>query len=142
MITPFLHLRIDENPLPWERTRGEGRRRFNSERFRNWKEAVALYARAAANEQGLDYILTGQLGVVVNFYRADRRGVDIDNLIKGVLDSLQGVIFENDNQIVGVLATLQKGFKSRPGLDMYILPYHSFETIIDPVQAHLLAIED
>ena len=55
--------------------------------------------------------LTGDLFIVIVFsFKKAKTGqlryphYDIDNLVKSYLDATQGVLFENDNQIVGMQA--------------------------------------
>ena len=48
---------------------------------------------------GLVKPLTGRIGVSIELYRKDRRAYDVDNYAKSVLDSLTGVLFEDDGQV-------------------------------------------
>ena len=48
--------------------------------------------------------LTEPLSVQMYFYRDTRRRVDLDNLVKSVLDAMQGVVFVDDYQIVRIYA--------------------------------------
>jgi Holliday junction resolvase RusA-like endonuclease len=48
--------------------------------------------------------LTEPLSVQMYFYRDTRRRVDLDNLIKSVLDAMQGLVFVDDYQIVRISA--------------------------------------
>lgn len=34
------------------------------------------------------------------FYRSDKRRLDLDNLLKGLLDALKGCLFEDDSQVI------------------------------------------
>ena len=43
--------------------------------------------------------LVGPVAVTVRAYRPQRRG-DLDNTLKALLDSVQGLLYENDSQIV------------------------------------------
>jgi len=44
--------------------------------------------------------MSGPLSIELVFYRENRRRADFDNLCKGVVDSLQGIVLFDDNQIV------------------------------------------
>lgn len=62
-----------------------------------WRGAVATAVGLAWN-QGC---LTGELkAVVVNFYGTPRPTLDLDNLSKPILDTMQRIVYNNDRQIV------------------------------------------
>ena len=65
-----------------------------------YKTQVAWIARAAGAQ-----LMDGTLSLSVDVYRAQRRG-DLDNFLKILSDSLQGIIYENDSQIVEIHARL------------------------------------
>lgn len=60
--------------------------------------------------------LTGDLKVWLTFYRPRKRG-DLDNLIKIVLDSLEGAAYNNDSQIAVIEA---KRVDGRQPSEVYI----------------------
>lgn len=60
-------------------------------------------AAQSAKTQGIDSPLTGDLSIAIQVYRPLKSG-DLDNRLKVVLDSLQGVAYENDSQIVEIRA--------------------------------------
>lgn len=45
-------------------------------------------------------IITGEVSMSVTFYFKDRRGLDIDGAIKGLLDCMTGLCYTDDRQIV------------------------------------------
>lgn len=51
---------------------------------------------------------TVKLQVIIRVYPATRREEDVDNRIKPLLDALEGVIYENDNQIKYLNVTLME----------------------------------
>ena len=63
----------------------------------------------------------GDLSVTLRFYRANRIRCDIDNLIKSVADSLNGVIWDDDDQIVELHATKNYD-KDRPRVEITVEP--------------------
>ena len=91
---------IDCNPLPKERPRTIRRRgksiTFTPKRTKEYEAYVALLARQAMGSREPE---KGLVAVRFVCYRA-RRNADLDNIAKGIGDSLQGVVFKNDNQIV------------------------------------------
>jgi Holliday junction resolvase RusA-like endonuclease len=49
-------------------------------------------------------MIEGPIKVVVHFFIMGTRSIDLDNLLKSLLDNLEGVVFENDSQIVEIVA--------------------------------------
>ena len=62
-----------------------------------WQNEVAW---AAKQEMIGDDMLTGELYVSMTFMLPDRRKRDLDNLSKGVLDAMNGIVFEDDRHVV------------------------------------------
>jgi crossover junction endodeoxyribonuclease RusA len=87
-----------ELPLPpsanryWRNFQG---RTVKSQEARNYQAQVGWLAKVA----GLSEPLDGDISVSLRVYRQQRRG-DLDNRIKVILDSLQGIAYEDDNQVV------------------------------------------
>src|SRR5438270_9331104 len=62
-----------------------------------WRSAVA----GAAGAQWLNPPLKQELkAVIINFYAGAGPTLDVDNLSKPILDSLQTIVYDNDRQIV------------------------------------------
>lgn len=79
----------------WRNCRGV---MVKSEAARQYALDVAVLARAARVRP-----LEGDVKVIMAVYRQRKAG-DLDNKIKIVLDSLQGLAFENDSQVVKIEA--------------------------------------
>ena len=82
------------DPVPWERTEGNGKRRFTAARTRRQKQLVAAAARIAGAVP-----LDGSARLTVHAFRATRRRCDWDNLGKLVSDALNGVCWHDDSQV-------------------------------------------
>lgn len=80
----------------------------------DWQSAIAQTARISYNGDPIQ----SELYVKLTFYvKVDR--ADLDNLTKAVLDAMQGIIYENDKQIMRLFIT--KIPKSdRTGVDIKI----------------------
>ncbi len=64
-----------------------------------YKKEVAYLARS----QGVEMVGDGALSVTIHVYRPRRSG-DLDNRQKAVLDSLNGILWRDDEQIVAIHA--------------------------------------
>lgn len=73
-------------------------RLIKSPEARKYHQRVALEARTQGARP-----LAGPLCVTVVAYRPRRAG-DLDNVLKGALDALKGIVFEDDKQIVEIHA--------------------------------------
>ena len=94
-----------------------GRRRFLTKAAKENKEALAWEVRT----QFKGMPTTALLSVTLAFYWPDRRRRDIDN-IKTLLDTLSGIVWEDDSQIVQIHIT--KGYdKENPRLEMEVDKY-------------------
>ena len=58
-----------------------------------------------AKLQWKDEILTGDIRLTIRLYFGTKRKVDWDNFHKLSMDALEGIVFENDSQIVEVLVS-------------------------------------
>ena len=88
-------LTIPGHPVPKGRPRVVHNRTFTPRHSVDYealvRESVALSWKREP--------LACRLAVTLRFYRGNARRCDIDNLVKAVLDALQGVIFQDDEQI-------------------------------------------
>ena len=111
-------------PVPWKRTRGQGNRRYLDPDYRAWKEAFGWSAKQAHDGIPWDWpvvvgILIAPDGVKAKFVplgidpkfdsvpiveRPKGIRFDIDNGIKAILDSVQGIIIVDDRLVVAVRA--------------------------------------
>jgi crossover junction endodeoxyribonuclease RusA len=79
----------------WRHAQG---RTYISAEAKAYKAEVGWLARAAGAQ-----LLDGDLSLTMIVYRPAKRG-DLDNYTKILADSLQGVLYDNDSQIVRILA--------------------------------------
>lgn len=71
---------------------------YQSARIRDWQEHVAWAAKQ--ERAGLMGPVDMDLCVELVFCLPDRRRIDIDNLSKAVLDACNGLIWQDDRQII------------------------------------------
>jgi len=93
---------------------------FQPVRVKEWQNLVRLRAsEAIAGRQ--EFPLVDGLKVMLEFNLPDKKRRDSDNLSKGTLDALNGIVWEDDNQVtdlhiikrvepknVGVLVTVEE----------------------------------
>jgi len=69
--------------------------------YLSWKEAVGYLLKGMKLP-----FLEGDISAVITFSFKKSCRADIDNLIKGVFDAMQGVLFKNDRQVKAVRAAI------------------------------------
>jgi crossover junction endodeoxyribonuclease RusA len=105
-------------PLPpssnryWRNFRG---RMVVSAEAKAYKEQVGWLARVAGVE-----LLVGDVAVTMRIYRAAKRG-DTDNFLKVGLDSLNGIAYTDDSQIVRIVAERYDD-KHNPRVEVEVAP--------------------
>lgn len=93
-----------------------GRKVLVSEEARLYRDEVALATRQLRP-------MAGQVRVRLDVYRPQKRG-DLDNTAKVLLDSLKGIAFTDDSQIVELHMT-RNDDKDDPRVVVLIHPAHS-----------------
>ena len=96
----------------WRTFRG---RTVVSAEAKAYKEAAAWMAKAAGAE-----IIDGGVAVTMRVYRPAKRG-DTDNFLKVTLDSLNGIAYSDDSQIVEIHA-YRYDDKANPRVEVEVVP--------------------
>lgn len=78
--------------------RAVGNRVLISKDGRNYKNEVQKQVLFQKTSK-----LTGEIAIEIKVYRPQKRG-DLDNTLKALIDSLQGICYENDSQIIEIKA--------------------------------------
>ena len=89
--------------------------KFLTTRARDWKEAAQWEVRS----QWKQGVLTGRIGVTLHVFFADQRKRDLDNTAKPALDSLTGIVFEDDSQVMD-LHMLKDVDRDKPRMEIWI----------------------
>ena len=109
-----MKMTIDIEPKPCPRPRF-GKRAYMPAEYVAYKAAIGALVKSKCKTP-----TTENLKLQITFrrnYRADsRRFGDIDNLVKGVLDSLNGILFLDDSQVVSL--TAEKVQSASAGIDI------------------------
>lgn len=108
----FLTLPLSTNQL----YRSVNGRSILSQKGRDNKQAIGWEARSQYRGKAL----SGPLAVEVSLFWPDRRKHDVDN-IKTLLDSCNGIIWQDDGQIVD-LHIMKDVDKANPRVEMHVWP--------------------
>lgn len=111
----MIHFRVEGAPVPKQSFRASSIRPFTQERVREWERAVGWSALAAMHGGP---VIIGPVAVRIVFYRKDARLGDIDNLSKGTLDGMKGVVMKDDRQVQALW--LVKVLGARPGCEVWV----------------------
>lgn len=84
------------------------------------EERTREYVRDQMQVLGLPR-LTGNVHLVATFWRASRQVVDLDNLLKHLLDSLNGVAYVDDSQITSYGTIRLELDRLNPRTEFYVL---------------------
>lgn len=98
---------VEGDPIPKGRPRVYGRHAITPKRTLDYEKTV-LKAFKTQNPGATPF--TGPVRVDVVFRRRTRRRSDVDNLLKTLLDALNGAAWEDDDQVYHSTAT-----RLRPG---------------------------
>lgn len=74
-----------------------------SAKYKHYVGQLALVAKAEARSDHLK----GDLMACMTFYIADLKRRDLDNMIKLILDAVNKILYDDDSQVVRILASKQ-----------------------------------
>lgn len=100
----MIQIRIEGDVIPAARPRFSGRRAYQPKRNVEYRAKVQAAAREAMKGAKP---LQGEVSAIVRLYRrykpTARNFGDVDNLLKGVFDGMNQIVFADDAQIVRCL---------------------------------------
>jgi Holliday junction resolvase RusA-like endonuclease len=122
---PFFSITIPEQPIAWKRpSQTKDGRRYDSQSAlkerHSWlfKEAMMLAHKNCTNKPLIVQLVFTFLRVKSNKRKHHTSDPDIDNCCKYYLDSMQNVIYLNDNQIIELSA--KKLYSVQPSVNIVI----------------------
>lgn len=98
----YIEFTVPGQPIPKARARVVRGHAFTPETTAGHESVIVAEARNAGVRGEPD--AKAQWEIVCWFYRKGQRRADLDNLLKTVLDALNGVVWADDNQIVAIKA--------------------------------------
>lgn len=109
---------IEGDPHPMARPRVVNGHVYYLSRDVEWRELIRWTLQNCKQYEGA-------LKVKVKFYRklppTSRNYGDVDNLLKGLFDGMNGIVFADDSQIVKVEAAKYQD-KERPRCEVEVIP--------------------
>lgn len=114
------------NPVAKGRPRFSGGRAYTPQKTRDFEKLINIMAKVQHKGEPLK----GALSVVIVFFIKKPKSVkreyptvkpDVDNLCKSALDSLNGIAFDDDSQIIEINAS--KKYNDIGGIFISIKPY-------------------
>lgn len=141
--TVLVDVVIDGQPLPKERPRFSEGRAYTPPKTKDIQEAIGYEVKTAMERETDE---EHELAVDIGFFRKSRSRVDIDNLIKTVLDSCNGVVWRDDSQITQLTAHLSHwADQPRTHLRVWVIGSRSVGTCVrcgDPIRMVVGSGED
>ena len=121
--SPVYKLWVGGRPRPKARPRkGKHGNFYTPKQTKEWEALVAWKWR---EQHGADVpFKNGPVSLKAVFYYADRRAPDTDNLVKLICDSLNGIAWNDDRQVVEIYARKILGAEVE-GVDLEIRPCDS-----------------
>lgn len=108
-------------PVPKGRPRaGLGGRMYTPAKTKQFEQDFGFMARAKARKDGVRIPYAGSLRLSVMIHAA-QVPADIDNYVKAIMDALNGVIYADDRQVIGLNATLLRNAK-QPHIELRLEP--------------------
>jgi Holliday junction resolvase RusA-like endonuclease len=93
---------VEGQPLPKQRARvPKSGRSYTPARTQEAENKIKLLARQA----GARTPMAGPVSLVARFFREDATAVDLDNMVKLLADGCNGIVWNDDAQVVELCAT-------------------------------------
>lgn len=107
----MIKFKAETEPVPFKRVMTHGKRRYNNKRYSLFKEVLGHLAKIAMQGRAP---FKGAIKIKADFYKpkpkpTSRNWGDLDNHLKAVMDSLNGICYEDDSQVVEAHATKNFG---------------------------------
>lgn len=111
---------LKHNPLPYQNyIRHTGNRRYKLPKLKQYQEEISYYAIQTRTENKWK-ILDKPFKLEILFLIKGKRRGDIDNMAKGVIDALEGILFTDDKQCYQLTCIIREGKDFSPSLKINI----------------------
>lgn len=117
---------VSGNPKPKERPRrGKTGQIYTPDSTQTWE----YHYRTMTMTKNHPQIPSKAIGAVFLVFRGDRRRVDIDNILKALMDALNGAAYTDDSQIDGVAIRLHHN-ADNPGVYTQLHEFEQFKDLV------------
>lgn len=113
-----IHFAVAGEPVPKQSYRAVKGGGYTDPRVKAWQEHVTIRARETMRGE---QPISGYVSVRLVFVLGNKRRVDCDNLSKGVLDGMRGIVFGDDSQVVN-LHIVKRVDKDQTGVAIHVYP--------------------
>ena len=113
--------------IPWKHVASSNQRharrggRAHSWQYKRAKEAIHLHALNQIRGERPHYPV-GTLHASIACFPPDARKRDVTNLPKGILDALEGVMYDNDAQVVSLHVWRAEVDRDEPRVEVDVVP--------------------
>jgi Holliday junction resolvase RusA-like endonuclease len=123
----MISMRLEISPVPFSRPGSIGKRRFNPQKYSKFRQDLSMLMRF---HYGSKKPMEGPIEVRSIFYLSKPKTSkneypivrpDLDNFLKGALDSANGILFYDDSQVVNVFAG--KRYSEEEGIHLFVGRY-------------------
>ena len=131
----MIKARFNIDPVAWQRPRFNGKRGFTAPVVKKFENTISLIAKSMMTTPPLQ----GALKVIVNFYLVPPKTVkkyypfvrpDIDNFLKGVFDSLNGIFWIDDGQICELqCGKYYEWIEGKGRIEIEVIPMQDFYAV-------------
>jgi crossover junction endodeoxyribonuclease RusA len=121
MLEPLLKFTIPGPPVGKGRPRFWGKKPTTPPKTRKYEELVGWCGRYAANKDHVGNLIGWYYLDVRLYFKNDRRP-DTDNVVKAVMDGLEGVLWANDRNVLPRVQRVVIG-SVEPRIEVEIYPY-------------------
>lgn len=105
---------VPGRPVPAVRMTRRGKWvKKRAQRYLAYKDQVGWVARVAGIKR-----IGGPVKVSMTFYFANNQLPDVDNLVKAIMDGLNGIAWSDDRQVIRVEAERRKGEPERAEIEI------------------------
>ena len=82
-----------------------GHKRYISSKGREFKRMLSIEAKRIGCSA-----IDGDIKIVINWYKKGKRRGDLDNILKVIMDSLNGIGYHDDSQVKIIIAHMHENY--------------------------------
>jgi Holliday junction resolvase RusA-like endonuclease len=115
--------------VPWKRTTLYRGKRLTPKRQREYQRRVKGEAYGARIRQ--EWPMNARYVLRIDVHEHDARKRDLDNCLKTISDALNGVLWDDDYQVDGIVALRREICRHSPRVEVYVRTLHNSDRLDD-----------